>query len=57
MVGITMKLTNEEQQTISNIITRLIEDEKIERENILAQADALDETKKLLIDYVVEGQS
>lgn len=52
-----MKLTNEEKQTITNIITRLIEDENIEKTNLLAFQEALESAKKLVIDYVVEGQS
>ena len=52
-----MKLTNEEKQTITNIITRLIEDENIEKTDLEAFVDALDNAKQLLIDYVVEGQS
>lgn len=52
-----MKLTNEEKQTITNIITRLIEDENIEKTDLEAFVDALDEAKQQVIDYVVEGQS
>ena len=52
-----MKLTNEEKQTITNIITRLIEEQNIERGDLLGFQNAVDEAKKLLIDYVVEGQS
>jgi len=52
-----MKLTNEEKQTITNIITRLIEDENIEKTDIDAFVNALDEAKQLVIDYTVEGIS
>lgn len=52
-----MKLTNEEKQTISEIIDRLIEEQNVDKHDLLGFQNAVDEAKKLLIDYVVEGQS
>jgi hypothetical protein len=52
-----MKLTNEEKQTITDIITRLIEDENIDKQDLKAFVEALDNAKKLVIDYTVEGIS
>lgn len=52
-----MKLFNKEKQTITDIITRLIEDEDIEKTNLTAFVEALDSAKKLVIDYVNESIS
>ncbi len=52
-----MQLTNEEKQTITNIITRLIEDEDIEKINLLAFETALAQAKREIMNYLVEGQS
>jgi hypothetical protein len=52
-----MKLTNEEKQTITDIISRLIEDENIDKLDLEAFVEALDNAKRLVIDYANEGIS